>query len=204
MKTILIFDLADVLIEGFDSFVKALSTRLSLPATDVIPGVGGAPLVALTEGRISEASYWQCVLERTHWPITTQELSAGVRRIFRQPVPGKPELVLSLRRHRLVLFSDQAREWWEDIAVTHAFIRVFEQRFLSFDMGQTKRHVGTFQRVLTELGGEPHNCVFIDDLQWNVERAERVGIRSHRFTSTTALRAFLAQEGLWSPAAEAS
>jgi HAD superfamily hydrolase (TIGR01509 family) len=204
MKTILIFDLADVLIEGFDSFVKALSTRLSLPATDVIPGVGGAPLVALTEGRISEASYWQCVLERTHWPITTQELSAGVRRIFRQPVPGMPELVLSLRRHRLVLFSDQAREWWEDIAVTHAFIRVFEQRFLSFDMGQTKRHVGTFQRVLTELGGEPHNCVFIDDLQWNVERAERVGIRSHRFTSTTALRAFLAQEGLWSPAAEAS
>jgi HAD superfamily hydrolase (TIGR01509 family) len=204
MKTILIFDLADVLIEGFGSFVKALSTRLSLPATEVIPGVGGAPLVALTEGRISEATYWQCVLERTHWPITTQELRAGVRRIFRQPVPGMPELVLSLRRHRLVLFSDQAREWWEDIAVTHAFIRVFEQRFLSFNMGQTKRHVGTFQRVLTELRGEPHNCVFIDDLPWNVERAERVGIRSHRFTSTTAPRAFLAQEGLWSPAAEAS
>jgi hypothetical protein len=95
----------------------------------VIPGVGGAPLVALTEGRISEATYWQCVLERTHWPITVQELSAGVRHIFRQPMPGMPELVLSLRRHRLVLFSDQAREWWEDIAVTHAFIRVFEQLF---------------------------------------------------------------------------
>jgi FMN phosphatase YigB (HAD superfamily) len=88
--------------------------------------------------------------------------------------------------------------------VPHAFIRVFEQRFLSFDMGQTKRHVGTFQRVLTELGGEPHHCVFIDDLQWNVERAESVGIRSHRFISTTALRTFLAQEGLWSPVAEAS
>jgi FMN phosphatase YigB (HAD superfamily) len=204
MKTILIFDLADVLIEGFESFVKTLSKRLSLPATDVLPGVGGEPLVALTEGRISEATYWQCVLARTHWPITVQELSAGVRRIFRQPMPGMPELVLSLRRHRLVLFSDQAREWWEDIAVTHAFIRVFEQRFLSFDMGQTKRHIGTFQRVLAELGGVPHNCIFIDDLQWNVERAERVGIRSHCFTSTTALRALLAQEGLWSPVAEAS
>jgi HAD superfamily hydrolase (TIGR01509 family) len=204
MKTILIFDLADVLIEGFDSFVKALSTRLSLPATEVIPGMGGAPLVALTEGRISEATYWQCVLERTRWPLTVQELRAGVRRIFRQPMPGMPELVLSLRRHRLVLFSDQAREWWEDIEVTHAFIQVFEQRFLSFKMGQTKRHVGTFQRVLAELGGVPHHCVFIDDLPWNVERAERVGMRSHRFTSTAALRAFLAQEGLWSPDAEAS
>src|SRR5215510_9850465 len=204
MKTILIFDLADVLIEGFDSFVKALSKRLSLPVTDVILGVGGAPLVALTEGRISEVTYWQCILERTHWPITIEELSARVRRIFRQPMPGMPELILSLRRHRLVLFSDQAREWWKDIAATHAFIRVFEQRFLAFDMGQTKRLVGTFQRVLAELGGMPHNCVFIDDLPWNVERAESVGIRSHRFTSTTALRTFLAQEGLWSPAAEAS
>jgi HAD superfamily hydrolase (TIGR01509 family) len=204
MKTILIFDLADVLIEGFDSFVKTLSERLSLPATEVIPGVGGTPLVALTEGRISEATYWQCVLERAHWPITVQELRAGVRWSFRQPMPGMPELILSLRRHRLVLFSDQAREWWEDIEVIHAFIRVFEQRFLSFDMGQTKRHVGTFQRVLAELGGVPHTCVFIDDLPWNVERAESVGIRSHRFASTAALQVFLAQEDLCSPVAEAS
>jgi hypothetical protein len=43
MKTILIFDLADVLIEGFDSFVKALSKQLSLPAPDVVRGVGGNP-----------------------------------------------------------------------------------------------------------------------------------------------------------------
>jgi HAD superfamily hydrolase (TIGR01509 family) len=204
MKTILIFDLADVLIEGFYSFVEALSKRLSLAATDVIPGVGGEPLAALTEGKISEATYWKCVLERTHWPITMQELSVRMRRTFRTPMPGMPELLMSLRRHRLVLFSDQAREWWEDIEVTHAFIQVFEQRFLSFNMGQTKRHAGTFQRVLAELGGVPHNCVFIDDLQWNVERAEHLGIRSHRFTSTAALRAFLAQEGLWSPDAEAS
>src|SRR5262245_41845357 len=149
MKTILIFDLADVLIEGFDSFVKALSKRLSLPVTDVILGVGGAILVALTEGRISEVTYWQCVLERTHWPITMEELSARVRRIFRQPMPGMPELILSLRRHRLVLFSDQAREWWEDIAVTHAFIQVFEQRFLSFTWdrrsGRSERSSGCWQ-----------------------------------------------------------
>jgi putative hydrolase of the HAD superfamily len=115
-----------------------------------------------------------------------------------------PELLTSLRRHRLVLFSDQAREWWEDIEATHTFIQVFDQRFLSFDMGQTKRHVRTFQRVLAELGAVPHNCVFIDDLSWNVERAASVGLRSHRFTSTAALRAFLAQEGIEAPAAEAS
>ena len=166
--------------------------RLDLATSDVIAGLGGEPLVALTEGRISEATYWQCVLERTHWPITVPELRTGVRHTFRNPVPGMPELLTSLRQHHLVLFSDQAREWWEEIEATHAFIQVFDRRFLSFDMGQTKRHVGTFQRVLAELGDVPHNCIFIDDLSWNVERAESVGLRSHRFTSTSALRAFLA------------
>jgi HAD superfamily hydrolase (TIGR01509 family) len=204
MKKILIFDLFDMLIEGFSHFTAVLSTRLNLATSDVIAGLGGEPLVALTEGRISEATYWQCVLERTHWPITVQELRAGVRHTFRKAMPGMPELLTSLRRHRLVLFSDQAREWWEDIEATHAFIQVFDQRFLSFDLGQTKRHVGTFQRVLAELGAVPHHCVFIDDLSWNIERAESVGLCSHRFTSTAALTAFLAQEGIYAPAAEAS
>jgi hypothetical protein len=44
----------------------------------------------------------------------------------------------------------------------------------------------------------------IDDLLWNIERAESLGIRSHHFTSTAALRAFLAHLGPWSPNTEAS
>jgi HAD superfamily hydrolase (TIGR01509 family) len=204
MKTILIFDLADVLIEGFSRFVVSLSQRLGRQVPDVIAGLGGTPLVALTEGRIAETTYWQSVLERTHWPITVQELGAGVRDTFRQPVPGMPELLMSLRQHRLVLFSDQAREWWEEIAATHAFLQVFEQRFLSFDMGQTKRHIETFRRVLAALGDAPRHCLFIDDLSWNVDRAESVGLRSHRFTSAAALRAFLTQEGIGAPVADAS
>jgi len=66
MKTILIFDLADTLVEGFTSFVGALSPRLNVPGTEVLSGLGGEPLVALVEGRIAEATYWQQVLAKTH------------------------------------------------------------------------------------------------------------------------------------------
>jgi hypothetical protein len=57
MKKILIFDLADMLIEGLYSFVDSLSKRLHVATPDVIPGLGGEPLVAFTEGKISEATY---------------------------------------------------------------------------------------------------------------------------------------------------
>jgi HAD superfamily hydrolase (TIGR01509 family) len=117
--------------------------------------------------------------------MTEHELGAGVRHTFRQPVLGMPELLVSLRRHRLVLFSDQAREWSEGVKATHAFLQFFERRFLSFALGQTKRQVETFRWVLTEFGSAPQHCIFIDDLSWNVDRAESVGIRSHRFTSTS-------------------
>jgi len=56
--------------------------------------------------------------------------------------------------------------------------------------------VATFQRVIAALHCRPHDCIFIDDLPWNVERAHTVGMRATQFTSTAALREFLRQEGI--------
>ena len=161
-----------------------------------MPGLGGEPLVALLEGRVSESAYWQLVREQTQWDIAEDVLRTVVRDAFRRPVPGMPGLLASLHKHHLVLLSDHAQEWWEYIETTHPFLQMFAQRFLSFAMGQTKRQVETFQRVLAECGCAPHECVFIDDLQWNVERAEAVGIRSHTFTSLEALVGFLEAVGV--------
>jgi HAD superfamily hydrolase (TIGR01509 family) len=196
MKRVLIFDLSEVLIEGLYGVVESLADRLDISASDVMPGLGGQPLVALLEGRVSESAYWQRVREQTQWGITEAALRAIVRDAFRRPLPGMPELLVSLRGHRLVLLSDHAREWWEYIEATHPFLQIFEQRFLSFEMGQTKRQHETFQRVLTACGCAPRECLFIDDLRWNVERAEAVGIRSHTFTSLETLVGFLEGMGV--------
>ena len=59
MKPILIFDLADTLVAGFASFVKALAPQLHVPGPEVLAGLGGEPWVALVEGRIPEATDWQ-------------------------------------------------------------------------------------------------------------------------------------------------
>ncbi len=191
MKRVLIFDLSEVLIEGLYSVVEPLASRLHIPQNEVMPGLSGEPWVELMEGRISESAYWQRVLGRTRWDVSEGALRAVVRDAFRRPVPGMPELLAALRGYRLVLFSDHAKEWWEYIEATHPFLQLFERWFLSFEMGQTKRQHETFQRVLLACGCAPHESVFIDDLQWNVDRAETVGIRSHTFTSLEALVGFL-------------
>jgi HAD superfamily hydrolase (TIGR01509 family) len=196
MKTILIFDLADTLVAGFARFVEVLSPRLNVLDTDVLSGLGGEPLVALMEGRIAETTYWQQVLVKTQWPLSVATLRGLLREIWRQPVSGMPELLGALHAYRRVLLADQAREWMEDLDTMHPFLRGFDRRFLSWEMGQTKRQVATFQRVLTALHCRPHDCIFIDDLSWNVERAHTVGMRATQFTSSVALREFLIQEGI--------
>jgi HAD superfamily hydrolase (TIGR01509 family) len=204
MKTILIFDLADTLVAGFARFVEALSPRLNVPGTDVLSGLGGEPLVTLMEGRSTETTYWQQVLAKTHWPLSVETLSALLREIWRQPVPGMPELLGTLHAYQRVLLADQAREWMEDLDIMHPFLGCFDWRFLSWEMRQTKRQVVTFQRVIAELHCRPHDCIFIDDLLWNVERAHTVGMRATQFTSTAVLRAFLIQEGIEFPTVGAS
>jgi HAD superfamily hydrolase (TIGR01509 family) len=196
MKPILIFDLADTLVKGFASFVEALAPQLHVPGPEVLAGLGGAPLVALVEGRIPEAKYWQQVLARTHWPLSGATLRALLREIWRHPVPGMPELLGALHAYRRVLLADQAREWMAELDTMHPFLRGFDRRFLSWEMGQTKRQVATFEWVLAALSCRPHDCIFIDDLPWNVERAQTIGMRATQFTSTAALREFLSQEGI--------
>ena len=199
MKTILIFDLADTLVEGYASFAEVLSPRLNVPGTDILAGLGGEPLVALMEGRIAKITYWQQVLAKTHWPLSVMTLHALLREVWQQPVPGMPELLGALHTYRRVLLADQAREWMADLDAMHPFLGGFEQRFLSWEMGQTKRQVATFQRVIAALHCRPHDCIFIDDLSWNVARAQTVGMRATHFTSSAALREFLIQEGIAFP-----
>jgi HAD superfamily hydrolase (TIGR01509 family) len=196
MTKILIFDLGDIWVEGFSRVAAVLAQRLNRVVTDIMPALGGEPLVSLTEGRLAEATYWQQVLDRARWPMTVAALEALVRKIFRRPVPGMPELLTSLRAHRQMLLSDQGREWMAYLDATHPFLGLFERRFLTCEMGQTKRQITTFQRVIAELCCAPHDCVFIDDLPWNVARAHIVGMRATQFTSVDALKEFLAQEHL--------
>jgi hypothetical protein len=54
MQRVIIFDLAEVLIEGLYSLRLPIAEQLNIPFDTVIPGLGGEPLVALMKGKICE------------------------------------------------------------------------------------------------------------------------------------------------------
>ena len=127
---------------------SVLAERLHKPRDVVLGDLGGEALLSLLEGRISEFEYWRAITNEADWGIASTELARMVRVQFRTAVPGMPQLLARLKGTRLVLLSDHGREWFEYIKAHHEFLSVFEERFLSFEMGRTKREPDTFRFVI--------------------------------------------------------
>lgn len=194
-QRVLLFDLSEVLVGGLFGVVPVLAERLALAETEILSGLGEDSWLALMEGRCTEERYWRSVLDETGWPLSPEELGRFAREAFGRIVPGMPGLVARLRSYRLAMLSDHCREWMSFIDQAHPFLAPVRERFLSFEMGQTKRQRSTFEQVLRQLACPAEGCLFIDDHPPNVERARTAGIPALLFSSAERLAADLADLG---------
>lgn len=126
-----------------------------------------------------------------------QELKEVIRNNFRKPVPGMTPVLLALsQKYQLVLLSDHALEWIQDIRQMHPFFGFFQYQFFSFQLQQTKREASTFTKLLDIIQKPPEACLFIDDSAQNVSAAENSGIKSIRFSNASQLLQELSMAGI--------
>ncbi|MBN9630797.1 MAG: HAD family phosphatase [Actinobacteria bacterium] len=94
---------------------------------------------------------------------------------------------------RLALLSNAGRDFGSYFR--HGTLGdLFEQVFVSGELGTVKPSAEIFEHVMAELGVTPEQTVFIDNKAENVEGAKALGIAGHLYTSAADLRAYL--EGL--------
>ena len=197
MTRTLIFDLSEVLIAGLLGIEKPLAARLQIDEQTVLPAFAGQLLEDLCCGRLSEDEYLARILQRQQWSITAPEVKRIIRDNFHHRVPGMEELVsLLARQHELILLSDHAAEWVAYIRDVHPWLRIFQARFFSFELQQTKREPSTFRLVLDAIKRRPEDCLLVDDRAPNLGVAAAIGIRGICFASAAALARELAARGL--------
>jgi putative hydrolase of the HAD superfamily len=66
--------------------------------------------------------------------------------------------------------------------------RHFNELILSHEVGYIKPEPEIYHEVLKRSGMAPHHCLFVDDLQPNVEGARAVGLNAFQFTGFDDLR----------------
>ncbi|KAA3615410.1 MAG: hypothetical protein DWQ05_13730 [Calditrichaeota bacterium] len=195
-KPVLIFDLAETLIGGLFWMVEPAAKQLKVTEDAIREYFGGHHLVSFFQGDLTEVQYWNTVLNLSGFNSSPKILGDLARESFKKTVPGMVSLLSRLSKYKRVLLSDHAREWIDYIDQKHDFLQKLDQRFLSFEMKSTKHDHKTFDHVAQELGVRPENCLFIDDLTSNIEKAAQQGFRTIHFLNAAQLEKDLLHQGI--------
>jgi putative hydrolase of the HAD superfamily len=148
---------------------------------------GEYPLFPLERGEMTEAAF----LENLAWALEIElgrppELHRFREIYFRALHPNEPMLDLMAelrdRGHRMALLTNNVREWeplWRAKLPVDA---IFEVVVDSAFVGMRKPDPRIYELTLERLGGvAPHESVFIDDNEVNVEAARNLGMLAVHF-----------------------
>lgn len=145
---------------------------------------GKNPLFELEKGLLTEQEFGRR-LER-HLGGRRLEGFGGV--YFEHLHPNEPLIahMRGLRRRglRMALLTNNVREWeplWR--AKLPDVEEIFEVIVDSAFVGLRKPERGIYELTLSRLGVEAADCVFLDDLQHNVDAAVELGMRGILYTS---------------------
>ena len=112
-------------------------------------------------------------------------------------LPGADELVRSISSSmRVGCLSNtnalHAERHWTEFGIAD----LFEDRFLSHEIGLLKPDLAAFEYVVERLDCPAERILFLDDNQINVEGARAAGLRSERTRGVVEAQAILSSIGL--------
>jgi putative hydrolase of the HAD superfamily len=200
-----IFDVEDVIARTDRALLANLLEEL-------VPGVSLADLSAARHrdqryvdwelysvGRLSSQEYWSGVMSEFGVPpgdVRISRLREGLEAAWWGEFDADVlKMIANLRSagYRVGLLSNSAPE--HDRAAD-VLAELVDAAQFSHRAGVRKPDEAAYMGILGSLGVSPHEAVFVDDKARNTEAAERMGIRSHLFTSPADLARFLAACGL--------
>jgi HAD superfamily hydrolase (TIGR01509 family) len=119
-----------------------------------------------------------------------------------RPLPGAAELVAQTRASVAAgCFSNTNALHWHDRIATWPLSRLFDHRFLSFELGLLKPDTAAFAHVAHLLGVPAGRVLFIDDNAVNVAGAAAAGFQAARAVGVDEARQCLAEAAVLGTAA---
>lgn len=196
----ILFDFGGVLAEeGFRDGLFAIAKGQGLDPDEVHRiGLDAVYDSGYVLGRGSEADFWSLMRQRTGIRGDDRELSREILSRFALR-PRMLDAVRELRESGFItaILSDQTG-WLERLDARLGFFKEFERVFNSYRTGKGKRDPRSFDDAVQELGIEPGEALFIDDMAGNVERARSRGLQALLFEDEERCLALL--EALRRPA----
>ncbi len=125
-------------------------------------------------------------------PITSEEIDSGAK--VHHDVLAIAE---ELRKHyKIALLSNAPSVFLRGLLTKHDLERYFDEIIISSEVQMVKPDPQIFTLMLSRLGVEPSETIFIDDNIGHVTAAQKLGIHSIQFVSAAQLQKDLRAAGV--------
>ncbi|MGE5123108.1 MAG: HAD family hydrolase [Acidobacteriaceae bacterium] len=179
-----VFDLGGVLLRTTDfSPREELALRMGMSRSELEGFIfGGESGERAQRGEISVSQHWQNLARQLNY--SEQQMKTLVDEFF-----AHDELDLKLLDYIRRLHQDYKTALlsnaWDDTRQVMTsrwhFEQTFDEIIISSEVGILKPDPRIFRLTLDCLGVEPHQAIFVDDMQRNVDGAIAVGLQAIRF-----------------------
>ena len=190
----ILFDFDGVIRQWDESDLWTFETEANIERGTVFAVAFSKELHApLTRGELTWAQ-WKDETER----ILVESHGAFIRPIVRRffAFEGRIDLDMvklikqlpkNLRLGILTNNHDRFEEYLQRVGVAELFDAVIN----THRIGVAKPEKLAYQKAVSHLSVEPENCLFIDDVEGNVDGGEAAGLKCHHFQNQTGLVEFL-------------
>jgi putative hydrolase of the HAD superfamily len=192
---VIVFDYGEVISVTPTEADRADLTELAGGDADVFWPAYWRHRNALDQGTLSIRDYWRSIESELgeHWgDAKVHRLWLADFRSWLSVDHDTLDVLVELQQGgtRMALLSNAGRDFGSYFR-HGALGDLFEQVFVSGELGTVKPGPEIFETVLRDLSITPPEMVFIDNKEENVRGAEALGIAGHVFTTAADLRAYL-------------
>jgi putative hydrolase of the HAD superfamily len=191
-----------VLTAGQDMEAHAELLRITGLPLEQFESLYWADRHAYDEGKLSGITFWQKFIRDAGLDQLNQTaietLNQVDARMWTTQNPAMLAWQQALKARGLLtgILSNMGDHVLENIEREFDWIHRFDALVWSFQLGMAKPDPAIYHAVLSKLGTDPAETLFIDDKQVNIEAARSLGMCAIQFTDVAQLRQDLITTGL--------
>ena len=129
-------------------------------------------------GKLTTAQFWDRVGLGHRYPEVELEYLNSRLELTDGFLAAAEELS---QHYSLAMLSNDVSEWSRHLRAKWALDKYFDEYVISGDCGIRKPDYGIFEILLSRIGAESTDCVFVDDRPKNLAPAQRMGLNTCLF-----------------------
>jgi epoxide hydrolase-like predicted phosphatase len=195
----IIFDLGGVLVKvDLKPFIRQFSKAFKIEPDKLKKNENDGDYLDFQIGKINGENFHQITCENYNHFVPINRFKEIWTSMLVGEVDGTVAIINKLheKKYALSLLSNTDSWHFEYSEKIIPDLHKFEHKFLSYDLKMKKPDAEIFLTVAEKLGTKPEQCLFIDDLEQNIESAKSLNFQTILFQNAEQLRSELNELGV--------